>query len=475
MRLMFRRQLTSWLLAMAVSTGGPLLAGGIPTDQFLNQVKDLMKAKSFGRAVTLIKQELGNKPTEYKLWLALGYCYEGDKKPGDALIAFRHAQKLNPGLNNLEARIKSLEKLLKPETPVKTDQYLTPDQKKAKEIFAQVLKDKSFGKFDEAFQNFLVCVDLNSDYLNGNDEGVILAALNYYQENLAKGDKETRFYHSAYLYFKGDYNNAEQGFYKFIEAKPTDEFKARAERYLKLITERRERQNLALVKTPTTTPDAFGVKIREPKGVQAALPKASSTAAIPLSSGTSPVLPGEEKTVGSGNVPVLVLEMEPLKAFEGDIIAQDLKSGDTDKMRHALWKIANYRSADPETIQQVTSVFETASDEDLKAHALDALTRIGTPAKSALPQVIPLMSSEDLMVRLRAMEAAVSISDKVEEVVPPLLENIKSENGATQRIAVQSVIKLGTKALPLLNEALTSASGAAKERIQKAISEIESR
>ncbi|HNV72034.1 MAG TPA: hypothetical protein PKO06_20175, partial [Candidatus Ozemobacteraceae bacterium] len=77
-----KRLFISTLLLSTLSF--PVSAGPSP-DPFLKQVKELMQAKNYDRAITLINTELRAKPQEYQLWLAMGYCYEGLQKSKEAL------------------------------------------------------------------------------------------------------------------------------------------------------------------------------------------------------------------------------------------------------------------------------------------------------------------------------------------------------------------------------------------------------
>jgi len=114
-----------------------LLCGALGADfafgasaPFLKQVKELMQAKNYSKAITLIAAELRSKPQEYQLWLAMGYCRERMQQKKEALDAFKRARTLNPKIPGINSRIGSIEEILKIGQAGKEDEYLTPSKRR---------------------------------------------------------------------------------------------------------------------------------------------------------------------------------------------------------------------------------------------------------------------------------------------------------------------------------------------------------
>ncbi|HNV70606.1 MAG TPA: HEAT repeat domain-containing protein, partial [Candidatus Ozemobacteraceae bacterium] len=335
--------------------------------------------------------------------------------------------------------------------------------------FAKVIKDKLYGRFDEAFSAFPECVDLNPDYLNGNDEGVIIAGLNFYQDKLERGDQSALFMHSVYLYFKGDFFGSEQGLYKFIETKPSKEELERAQKYLKLIADRREAQAKALVhEPPKKTPNKTPIKTidKAPKK-DPATSTAAVTTGVSGETGSTALAPSDTSNLpplDDGNVVVHAPHLEHattkmLKDFDGDQAS----------VVEALSLAANYRIPDPEIVSKIADIVETTDNDMIRAHALDALSRIGAPAQSSLPQITRHLDSDNFFVRSLALNAAANSGGKPEELIPLFVPSFNSKSPAVRYTAIQATVKMGSRAVPALEEALKDATGQAEKSIKQAL------
>jgi len=115
--------------------------------------------------------------------------------------------------------------------PAVDESTLTEAQKKARSLFREALKEKGLGNFDKAFALFADCVELDIGYLGGNDEGIIVTALNHYESKLEAGkDPSAALFYNIYRFFRGDRDIAEKELGEFLAAKPAPELAAVAEK-----------------------------------------------------------------------------------------------------------------------------------------------------------------------------------------------------------------------------------------------------
>ena len=439
------------LLFGALSTG---LAFGA-SDPVLKQVKELMQAKNYQRAIAMITTELRSKPQEYQLWLAMGYCHEGLQQTNEALEAFKRARTLNAKIPGIDNRINSIEKILKIGQAKKEDEHLTPEQKKGKELFAKVIKDKTYGRFDDAFGAFPACVDLNPEYLNGNDEGVIVAGLNYFQEKLERNDQSALFPHSVYLYFKGDFFNSEQGLYKFIEMKPAPEMIEKAQTYLKLIAERREAQSNALVKAPPQKdPDKTPIKTIDKAGkTTVASPSQPPSSPSTASSAVQPieVMAGVPSDSDREALERSIKADRDMAARQAEVLIKEYSSANADRQKQIILDIGNLRAGSAEALGFLEGSLES-KDYLTYAFSLEALRKIGPDAAPLAPHIIKSLDGvADLRV-MNALNTLGRIQASDEETLSFLAKNLNSGKDNLQDVSFKSLVRIGEPAVPFLIE-----------------------
>ncbi len=464
------------LLISSLSLSGS--AAGTASDPFLKQIKELMQAKNYNRAITLINNELRSKPQEYQLWLAMGYCYEGLQQSKDALEAFKRARTLNPKIPGIDNRIASIEKILKISEGKKIDEHLTPEQKQAKELFAKVVKDKLYGRFEEAFNAFPACVDLNPDYLNGNDEGVIAAGLNYFQDKMERGDSSALFMLSVYQYFKGDFFTSEQGLYKFIEQKPPLEQVEKAQKYLKLIAESREKQKLALVKEPPKKdPDKSPIKAID----KTAAKSPGKTPETPDSAKTSPAKQATAPMASGADSNTIVdfesheKVMEDIKAEadrQATRLVKEFGSAQEARQHEIIYDLGWIGSSGQDTLNLFEQTLESKNPLTF-VYTLEAIRKIG-PGAAPLGSHIAKSVAEFKDFRLtNALNTLGRIKAADEDSLGLLIDKLKSGTDEQQTVSFSSLVRIGDPAVPALIEMKNKAiEESEKKTAAKAIAQI---
>ncbi|HQG29486.1 MAG TPA: tetratricopeptide repeat protein [Candidatus Ozemobacteraceae bacterium] len=235
-----RNQLTIGLcvfLALSSYQAGAQMSSSGKISPTLVKVKEFLRAKQADKAVALLQEELKKQPGNAQYLYALGYTYEINRQPQNALEAFKQAYRLNPEFPGLSVRIRKLEASIEAaRAPAVDESTLTEAQKKARSLFREALKEKGLGNFDKAFALFADCVELDIGYLGGNDEGIIVTALNHYESKLEAGkDPSAALFYNIYRFFRGDRDIAEKELGEFLAAKPAPELAAVAEKWLGII------------------------------------------------------------------------------------------------------------------------------------------------------------------------------------------------------------------------------------------------
>ncbi|MBF0548224.1 MAG: tetratricopeptide repeat protein [Candidatus Riflebacteria bacterium] len=208
----------------------------INKEVYLSKAKDFLKQNNTSEALQTLEKGLSEYPNEPKLMFALGSLLEKNGRLTEARDFYVKVKNVLPNYPALTFKIEQLEVKINLEKRNKSS-YLTTEQKKAREIFLEVLRDKSLGKFEIAFPKFIDCVDLDPTFLDGIDEGIIKAGLNYYKEEFRKKSKDALYYFSVYIAFMGNFSDAISGLQKFIASNPSPEMKECAETRIKKIEE----------------------------------------------------------------------------------------------------------------------------------------------------------------------------------------------------------------------------------------------
>jgi HEAT repeat protein len=124
----------------------------------------------------------------------------------------------------------------------------------------------------------------------------------------------------------------------------------------------------------------------------------------------------------------------------------------------------------------VQTLLKNLNDPDKKvsSRAISALEKIGPPAKAAVPDLRLMLRHKDLALRLGAEKALKQI--KPEEVVPALIEALKSEEPDVRRSAAASLTrydKAAKAAVPILLERLADGNAEVLDAAALALLKIE--
>ncbi len=471
-------------LALAPLSGraDPLDGGQNPV---LMKVKDLLQAKQAGQAVALLEAELKKQPLNAQYHYALGYALELDKQPQKALEAFKQALRLKPTFPGLANRIKNLQASLGADSEVVPDDpSLTPAQNKARALFRKAQKEKGNGNFDQAFELFTECVDLDIAYLGGNDEGMIDAALTHYDAKVKYSkDPSAPLYQSIYRFFRGEREAAEQGLTAFLAGKPAPELAAVAEKWLKTV---RHQQTTEEALTAAARAEELKKRLEEEKA------RAKATAAAPAVSGQAAAPSGAPGAAASGAVPVSTppavspadeaeIALSASRAYAPsdevtgtarykEAVAQ-VKDSDPRVAAAAAYRLGTFRVATPEALEGLSKALE-ADDRTLVVTALEALGKFGPGAAEAVPAVLGVTESEIPGMKIQSLLCLGKIRANAQAAVPAIVKCLKNENKLVAYNAREALLRYWKDAVPLLTEALSGAEGPLKKAIQDIITTI---
>ncbi|MBF0406823.1 MAG: tetratricopeptide repeat protein [Candidatus Riflebacteria bacterium] len=208
---------------------------GTGPDTFLTKARDEAK-NNLQDAINTLSEGLTKFPNDPKILYAMGTLLEKINRLDESLDTFKKVKNILPNYPSLSFKIELLEVKIALEKRNKSA-YLNADQKKARELFLEVLKDKSLGKFEIAFPKFIECADLDPDFLDGIDQGIIKTGLNYYSVAMSNNQPDSLFYHSVYLALMGDFSKALIGLNKYVSSDISEEKKALTRARIKKIEE----------------------------------------------------------------------------------------------------------------------------------------------------------------------------------------------------------------------------------------------
>ncbi|MBF0503150.1 MAG: tetratricopeptide repeat protein [Candidatus Riflebacteria bacterium] len=242
-----------------------------PKDIVLERARDLKRAGHSKQSADVLREAIKKWPDDPKMWLALSYVLESIPDYSGALDALKHVQKLRPSMPNLLPRVRDLEAKISQEK-VGKDEYLTPQEQKAKELFLQAVKEKSFGKFDLAFPRFIDVVDLDPRFLDGKDSGMIQAAINYYREQKKSDIPDSYYYLGVYQFFSQNFDYATALFQQYLAKNPSPEMVQKTRERLQAIDKAKAALAESMAQTsqpaklpvPTPTPKKNVPKIATP-------------------------------------------------------------------------------------------------------------------------------------------------------------------------------------------------------------------
>lgn len=459
-------------LALTSLAGNAQTTDSLKINPTLVRVKELLRAKQPEKAVTLLQDELKKQPTNAQFLYALGYSYEINKEPNKALEAFRHANRLNPGFPGLAMRIRNLEATLNTEQEsAGDDSSLSEEQKKARSLFREALKEKSFGNFDKAFALFADCVELDIGYLGGNDEGIIVTALNHYESKLnVSKDSSATLYYNLFRFFRGDREFAERELNSFLASKPAPELAAVAEKWLNIIRNQQATEKDLIISYLSEKKRKL-VEVEDEKAKKGAFaPKAQPA--------SGPAKIAQQSSTSSGVLPVIVSPgtFIPIDSFSKNPrfvhAVATINDPDPEVAALAAHQIGTFRRATPEALQGLISALGS-DDSIVQLTALEALGKIGPGADEAVPAVVGWLESNTPWMKIQALLCLGNIRTQPQVAVPQIVKCLGSDNRNVSFNARSTLLRYGKEALPALQELLADSVAGSKKEIEEIILEIQ--
>lgn len=439
----------------------------------LVKVKEFLRAKQSDKAVAFLLEELKKQPGNAQYLYALGYTYEINREPQKALEAFKQAYRLNPEFPGLSIRIRKLESSLESARAASADESTLPEeQKKARSLFREALKEKGLGNFDKAFALFADCVALDIGYLGGNDEGIIVTALNHYESKLQDGkDPSATVFCNIYRFFRGDRDIAEKELSSFLATKPTPELAAIAEKWLGIIrSQQTTEKDLIITYLAEKKRKLIEQENEKAKQAVAIGPKAPPASA-PVKSIDSHPAPEQPSVIDGGQIGSYVQGDEFKKNPRFVRALETIGDSDPKIAALAAYQLGTFRRTTPEAVQGLITAM-SSSNMNLKITALEALRKIGPEADAAVPAVVSWLDGDAPWMKIQGMLCLGKIRTQPQIVVPPVLKCLASDNRTVSLNARRTLLIYGKDALPYLKEALESTTTGQKAELEGIIAEI---
>ncbi len=444
----------------------------------LVKVKEYLRAKQADKAVALLQEELKKQPGNAQYLYALGYTYEINREPQKALEAFKQAYRLNPEFPGLSVRIRNLEASLESaQAPAVDESTLTEEQKKARSLFREALKEKGLGNFEKAFALFVDCVELDIGYLGGNDEGIIVTALNHYESKLEAGkDPSATVHYHIYRFFRGDRDIAEKELSAFLASKPAPELAAVAEKWLGIIRNQQSTEKDLIIsylaEKKRKLVEQEDQKVKKP--VQATqTPAASDTSRV--SAPPSNVAKEPSVTFSATRNVRLPGPATPSDEFSKDPrfvrALASIENPDPLVAMRAAYDLGTFRKATPESLDALTSALH-ATDTRVKLMAIEALRKIGPASDPALPRIVSWMDGGDPWMKVQGMACIGKVLTRPEVTVPVISKFLGNPNRNVKLTARRLLLQYGHAALPILEEILSNADSPSKKDIEEIVMTI---
>lgn len=460
-------------LAFSSCQGGAQTPESGKISPTLVKVKEFLRAKQSDKAVAFLLEELKKQPGNAQYLYALGYTYEINREPQKALEAFKQAYRLNPEFPGLSVRIRKLETSLESAQAAPVDEStLTEEQKKARSLFREALKEKGLGNFDKAFALFADCVELDIGFLGGNDEGIIVTALNHYESKLEAGkDPSAIVFYNIYRFFRGDRDIAEKELNSFLASKPAPELAAVAEKWLGIIRNQQTTEKdlviSYLAEKKRKLVEQEDKKARKAAITQKAQP-ASGTVKIAQDVSGSP-----NAGTGEGSSSDASLPGEEFKKNPRFIQAlATINDSDPKIVALAAYQLGTFRKGTPEAIQGLVNALNS-NDNRVKITAIEALRKIGPAADEAIPAVVEWLENDTPWMKIQALMCLGKICTQPQIAVPQIIKCLGGENSNISTNARRTLLLYGQSALPILQESLTKTDTGSKKEIQEIIAAIQ--
>ena len=256
-----------------------LLAGPKgPKEADIERARELKRAGKLKESAEVLRQATAKWPTDARMWLALSYILEANSDFSGAQEALKRVLTLQPNAPNIMSRLHDLGKKAE-QQKASTETYLTPEEKKARDLFQQALKEKSFGQFDLAFQHFIDVVDLDPKYLDGRDGGMISAALNFYKSRQKTDVPNALYYLGVYQLFQQNFDSAEALLRECLSKNPAPEMVTRVNE--RLLAIQKAKDALAASVAQDVKPEPAAKPLDQASGRTDAPPPSASAPASP--------------------------------------------------------------------------------------------------------------------------------------------------------------------------------------------------
>jgi len=442
----------------------------------LVKVKEFLRAKQADKAVALLQEELKKQPGNAQYLYALGYTYEINRQPQNALEAFKQAYRLNPEFPGLSVRIRKLEASIEAaRAPAVDESTLTEAQKKARSLFREALKEKGLGNFDKAFALFADCVELDIGYLGGNDEGIIVTALNHYESKLEAGkDPSAALFYNIYRFFRGDRDIAEKELGEFLAAKPAPELAAVAEKWLGIIRNQQTMEKDLVISYLAEKKRKLDEQAEHQKKPAPPTPAVASATLTqdqkPAVDKTSPQITfSASQEITLPGVGTLSDEFRKDPRFVRALA--DIENPDPKVAARAAYDLGTFRRATPESLNALVTALQSP-DTRVKLMSIEALRKIGPAADPAVPAIVSWIESDTRWMKVQGMACIDEILTQPQVTVPSIIKCLGDANRNVAQNARRLLLKYGQAALPMLEEALEEPGAVSKNDIQEIITTI---
>jgi len=402
------------------------------------QVKEMLDRKNVSGAILLLKSALSKDPENSIFWGTLGKCYELNGKTDEAIDSIKKAVHFSPDnpewkkkLEELEAKQRKVAGL--PEKGV----YVSP-KSHLNALFKEVRESRTKGNFEEAFRKFIQCVEEDSGFLAGGDDGTIKEGIAFFQKKLKAGDKNAHFFLALYTDFSGDAEAAQKSLQTFLAGNPPKELAEKARQYLSRLLDRKKTAGSHSPTGPKSVEPSSSVKLNIARSSQEVHPQEVSA-------------PPDDPTLPN--------------------LIENLGSKDPEVFKKALWE-AGFRRSNSEKVISILIESLNSNDDQIVIATLEAFGKIGPNAAAAVPAIIDLVEKEKMPVSYFAILALGKMKVAQAETIPCLEKCLANSNRGIVESAAQGIVKFGSEALPHLSDPERETNAQVKKYLKKIISAI---
>ena len=137
---------------------------------------------------------------------------------------------------------------------------------------------------------------------------------------------------------------------------------------------------------------------------------------------------------------------QSLAEFQGKAIPRIrelLQGDDQEKVKAALYALDSLGPYAAEVSPDLLPHLKNTDNDQISGAAINAVTKIGTPAKAAVPELIKYLSHENFHLRYWSCRALASIGPDAKEATPHLIKLVKEGRVSVRRHAAMALGKIG--------------------------------